>query len=246
MPAWLDSILPTLLNAVLLGLIFLFFPQKKSKAQTNKTYKELIKEFRWFFLISSLGIYLLIALLTVGLGYLFFEIDTIGNTVDNDAIIIVKPGVLSWMGASLFLSIALSFRLSTRLIKKYLKDRFNDFMALNNMIQKADVYRFMEILSPVLIAVSLISVIVISHSSTVLYKDKIVVSYYFKFSPVKYRYSDIKKIQEFTDDKDEQYFHITFNDGEVWNSRQNGYDDYKKDSKILDVLEEKVPDEVWE
>lgn len=114
------------------------------------------------------------------------------------------------------------------------------------MLLGFDGLRFMGFLIPLLIAGSFIIVLLLSGSYTVVYKDKIIVNYYLSFKEKEYSYQDITKVQEFTDKNGEYYFHITFNDGKVWNSRQNGNNDYNTDSQILDIIEVVRDDVEWE
>jgi hypothetical protein len=246
MPAWLDGALPFLIKAALFGLIVLFFPRKKSKAQTDKSLQELNSQFKRFTLLSTPVTFLLISALALAFAYVFYELARLEFKNNKDAIVVVTPSYLSWVAGSVFLAAALGYKIMRWVSQKKLKDRFNDFMAFNNMKSGYDVYGLMEFLTPVLLLLSLVFVFLISGSSTVLYRDKMVVDFYFKLRPIEYKYSDIKAIEEFTGENRNIYYHITFNDGEVWSSKQNGFDDYWKDQQILDVLEDKVPDEVWE
>ncbi len=151
----------------------------------------------------------------------------------------------SWVLAGGVLSFGVSYKISIWLTKLYLKDKFNDYIAYSNIMAGLDTDRIMQFLSPVLIAFSLFLAIITSGSSTVLYNDRIEVDYYFSFSKKVYQYTDVVKIKEI-EGESKNRFEITFNDGKVWNSAQNGFDDYDKDWDIVDLIEDKTSDEIWE
>ncbi len=242
---WSEKLLSISLQAVLFGLLFYFFPKKKSKIQTDKTLVELSIEFKKFYLVSSLLIFVLITILAILFTYTFNFISGIKFSYIKDALILVKPDLWSWGLAGGVLSFGVSYKISIWLTKLYLKDKFNDYIAYSNIMAGLDTDKIMQFLSPVFIAFSLFLAIITSGSSTVLYNDRIEVDYYFSFSKKVYQYTDVVKIKEI-EGESKNRFEITFNDGKVWNSAQNGFSDYYKDLEIVDIIEEKTSDEIWE
>lgn len=245
MSPWVERLLSIGLQVLIFGLLIYFFPKKKSKIQTNKTLDELSQEFKKFYLLSSLLILLLIVILGILFTFTFNFISGIKFNGIKDAQIVVKPDLWSWGLAGGVLSFGVSYKISMWLTKLYLKDKFNDYIAYNNMMAGLDTYKVMQILSPLLIAFSLCLAILISGSSTILYNDRIEVDYYFSFSKKVYQYADVVRIKEI-EGESKSRFEITFNDGKVWNSAQNGFSDYYKDLEIIDIIEEKTSDEIWE
>ena len=164
----------------------------------------------------------------------------------HTAILVITPSYWGWLIGGVVLGFGLAGALAMRFTKKHLGEEYGDYMAYQTMIQGFDSERLARFLTPTLIAGSFIIVLLLSGSYTVVYKDKIIVNYYLSFKEKEYSYKDITKVQEFTDKKGKYYFHITFNDGKIWNSRQNGSDDYYTDSQILDIIDEVRADVVWE
>lgn len=240
-----NEILEIIIKLILFGLIFIFFPLKKSITQSKKSLEDLNKEFKWFTIISTLFVFADLVIFSIAFGYLFYGIFSIENEKNSTAIIAVYPDVWSWITCGLALSLGVTYKTSVWLTKKLLKDKFTDFIAMQNMKLGYDGYRLMQIISPLLILLSFLMVMITSGSSTVLYNDRIEVDYYFSFSKKVYQYTDVVRIKEI-EGESKNRFEITFNDGKVWNSAQNGFSDYYKDLEIVDIIEEKTSDEIWE
>ena len=241
-----NSLLEWGIKAALFGVIFLFFPKKKSEYKTNKSLKELSRRFRWFNVASTFIVFVAAVLIGLGTSFIFQKISLLKMEQYHTAILVITPSYWGWLIGGLVLGFGLAGALAMRFTKKHLGDEYGDYMAYQTMIQGFDSERLARFIIPALIAGSLVIVLLLSGSYTVVYKDKIIVNYYLSFSEKEYTYQDITKVQEFTGKKGDNYFHITFNDGEVWNSRQNGNDDYNTDSQILDIIEEVRDDVVWE
>lgn len=65
-----DAILEWSIKAALFGLIFLFFPKGKSEYKTNKSLKELNRQFRWFNVVTAFLIFIAAGLFGLTVSYI--------------------------------------------------------------------------------------------------------------------------------------------------------------------------------
>lgn len=246
MDSFWDNIFRWGIKATLFGLLFLFFPKRKSKYTATKPLDELRREFKWFNLFSGLAFFAIAVVICFICQFIFQQISKITLPKFNGALLVISPSYWDWLGAGIFLSFGLTVAIFSPLAKLYLKDRYSDYMAYNTMSSRFDSEKLLRFIVPFLLVGAFIIVLAVSDSYTAVFRDKIIVDYYLSFQQKEYSYQDITKVKEFTDKKGKYYFHITFNDGKVWSSRQNGNNDYNTDSQILDIIEEVRDDVVWE
>lgn len=235
---------------VLLLLIALFknlAPISKLPFQTNKTMEQLKRKYDNFELLIVGFSFLLIVVLTFIYFNVFVWLTDFRVSLLDNVVIIAKPYVGAWLIGSMFTAVLTALILVTYIGKRKLKGDWSEYAAYNNL--KYGYYYEIIVRAVIKVYAVITAVLVIGFFDwfTAFRQEDIVVSNLFGLGNRIYKYSDIADIRDVQKTKalsgnivDKKHYVIVFNDGTKWNSRDSGFDNFDKDTKIMEIVKQKT------
>jgi len=252
-----SNITPILTVATILGLYFLLgklVPAEKSEYKTEKSFETLSAKYRIFDL-KYMGIFLVMVVIS---GYLFYEIFLLftgfRTSLLSDAVIVVGPRIELLLMPSLFCALLSSSLLITLLIKRQLKDDWNEYMAYYNLKYKFNYAKAAVYLTRILAVITVIVTIASLDWFSSFGQKEIKMNGFLSLGTKSYHYSDVSNVIVVMKVKapngnirNEPYFLVTFNDGNKWSSRDHGFSDQQKNKEIIALVSKqsnKAPSQV--
>lgn len=245
-----NYIISSTIVLILIGIYKLvgkILPLDKAEYKTDKTIEELRKKYLKFDL-KQIG---LIALTTICLVYILFELFSVlidlRLSLLTDTIIIVKPYPEMILIISLFSGILFASLTMFAISKRILKNDWDEYLAYSNLKYKFDYVKVSKFTIRIFAFINGLLIIAFLDWYSAFGQQEIKLNELLSLSTKTYKYSDIFKIKEVERVKapngnilDDPHFIIEFTDGKKWNSRDNGFANYIKDSKIINFLKPKT------
>lgn len=218
-------------------------PLNSPNFETHSTFKKLKEKYKRFDAIQ-LGIQFATA---AGLFFAFKRaFSTIANLMQpsiDDVIILVKPFSGMILTLSLFCAILISTLLSLAIVKAQLKDDWSEYLAYLNLKYKFNYVRVSKYVIPIFALATVSLAVGVLDFYTVFGKDHIKTNGLLSLGTTTYSYEDVVEVKEVEkliapngNVVVDPHYVIEFNNGENWNSRENGFANYSQDSQIIDLV----------
>jgi ABC-type multidrug transport system fused ATPase/permease subunit len=249
MPDLLLSILiAALLSLVILLSLRLLYPAKSSQHKSGRDLISLHQEFR-FHGFGQLLVFLLIAALGTLACFGIYQgvAEWLYQQRLEKSELLIRADLFARILAAVVGGAALAFRFSGPLFKRILGDRFSDYVAYQNQLSGMANERASKGISlALLISYALLSMLFLNWY-TGFGPQGILQDPLFSFQKREYRYDQIERLERLEsytrpDGKTRELEHylIHFNNGEVWNSRNSGYEDPLRNRELFESLSKRL------
>ena len=223
-----------------------FKPADISKFQTDKPIEELRRKYLKYDL-TQIGLFFLFTIiLTFVYYYVLIWLSDYRVSMIKETVIIVKPFIAAWFLSAMFTSMLTTTLIIIYLGKWKLKTDWEEYSAYGYM-KSGYSPKIGSIVMRIFAIITAILVIGFLDWFTAFRQDDIVINSLFGLGNKTYLYTDIADIRDIMKVKapngnivDDEHYIIIFNDGSKWNSRQNGFANFREDSKIIDLIELKT------
>ncbi len=247
----IDDFILALFSFILLFLLYhvmtKVFPKSKSVLKTEKSLKELREKYskidRNQLLVFLIFALIFMILLYLGLSiFIDFKLSFIPHTN-----ILIKPQPILVFVVAFFIGILLATILTNWLTKRKLNSSWYEYLAYSNLSYRINYLKFFKVFLFFLSFLSLVVLYAVLDSFSSFGHNEIKWNGLFSIGTKSYQYSDIKSIKDIDklkaisgDIVDEPYFIIEFNDGNQWNSRNDGFIRYEQNCEIIEFVTSKV------
>lgn len=228
-----------------------FFPVSKEEFILTKDLKELGKKYNKYNLFTLVTLFIIVPSLALGISFLLENLNGLLFSFLGEYEMAVLPTIWVWMFAGVMLGFVIYFYLMEWFFTWHMKNDYPEYKAYYNALYNFDGWRVMRWFNQLMVFATAIFLIFASAYYTVFYEDHLVYSPFLSFSEKKYNYEGIDKIAKVEsfrapngDVKYVPYFAVFFNDGEIWDSRGNGFQEYDEDAVIIQFLVNKTGIEV--
>lgn len=241
------AILPPLFLILFIALFVYLFPRKKTKIRSLKRFGELADEYQkyenrgssLFIIFAFLFTYPIFVLLQAISNYFYSMVQNKGIFVGTETI--------AWVITAFFISFILGGVCSQIVLLKQLKERWEEYIKFQDLKYKFNTIKGGKCLAITSTILTLILTISLLDSYSSFNEKEVRINHFLGFGTTHYRYKDIVKIEAIkvikkreNTSKEVKYFRIIFNDGYTWSSVDSGFNDYKKDSKIIALIKKKT------
>lgn len=220
-----------------------FFPNSRDEFVLKKDLKELGKKYNKYDLFTLATLFTIVPTLAMGISYLLENLNGFLFSFLGEYELAVLPTMWVWMFAGAMLSFVIYFYLMEWFFTWHLKNDYPEYKAYYNALYNFDGWRVMRWINQLMIFATAIFLVLASAYYTAFYNDHLVYSPFLSFSETRYNYGGIEKLAKVEsfrapngDIKYIPYFAVFFNDGEIWESRWNGLQDYDADAGIIHFL----------
>jgi hypothetical protein len=221
-------------------------PTDVSEFQTDKTLVELRKKYLKYDLMQ-LG---LLFGFTIILTFIYYKvlvaISDFNISTVKESVIVVKPFIAAWFLSAMFTAMLTATVIIVGLTKWKLKADWIEYTAYG-YLKAGFSPRVGTIVIKVFAIITGLLLIGFLDWFTAFRQNDIIVNSLFGLGNKTYLYSDIIDIRDIDKLKapngnivEDKHYIIVFNDGSKWNSRNSGFGDYKSDTRIMDVVENKT------
>ena len=239
--------IPTL--AITLTVIIILFevfkklkPPDISTFQTDKTHEQLRKKYLKYDLFSLGLFWLFIIILTFIYYFLFVWLSDFRISILKEIVIVVKPFIAAWLLSAFFTAMLTASLITIYLGKWKLKTDWDEYCAYGFM-KSGYSPKVGSIVMRTFAVITAILIIGFLDWFTAFRQDDIIVNGLFGLGNKTYQYADITDIRHVDKLKapngnivEDEHYIIVFNEGSKWNSRNNGFGDYKRDTSIINLI----------
>jgi len=243
--------IPTLV--ITLTVIFILFevfkklnPTDISTFQTDKTVKQLRKKYLKYDLFSLGFFWLLTIILTFIYYFLFVWLSDFRLSLLKEIVIVVKPFIAAWFLCAFFTAMLTASIITIYISKWKLKTDWDEYSAYGYMKSGYNP-KVGSIVMRTFAIINAILIIGFLDWFTAFRQDDIKVNSLFGLGNKTYQYTDIADIRDIDKLKapngnivEDDHYIIVFKDGSKWNSRNNGFGDYTRDTRIIKLIEQKT------
>jgi hypothetical protein len=234
----------------LIGFYKLFekiFPVSKGAYTSNRNFAALKADYVGYD-FKQQGIFLLVTIVTglMLVKILAWLLDFRLSFVP-DQLIMVKPGAEMRYVISIFSAMLLAIPITLILAKQQLKENFTEYLAYTNLKYKFNAIKVMKYTIGVLAIIIALCLIAFFDWYSAFGKEEIKINGAFSLGAKKYGYSDIIKIKDVErlyapngNIVNDPHYVIEFADGKKWNSRDDGFENYEQNKRIIDLVRSKT------
>ena len=162
-------------------------------------------------------------------------------------VIMVKPGADMRYVISIFSGMLLAVPVTFILLKRQLKDNWFEYLAYINLKYKFNAIKVMKYTVGILAVIIALCMISFFDWFSAFGQQEIKINSAFSLGAKTYRYADIVKIKEVErlyapngNVVNDPHYVIEFSDGRKWNSRDDGFENFEQNKRIIDLVRSKT------